>query len=211
MKYKVKWIEDHMGITRNMIRRYEKKGVISKNENGKDREFDEADLIQLWNIRVMVSLGFSLDEVKEIMCGSNLREVSEKRIKILKEEWRDLQGKINFLNVVKTTGEIPSCFKWSTNHFEEIYNLALMQYVSPLERAKDIWSLMDMLQLLHKLCETKDETIIEELYKWYGIGDDRDVFVQVFETYLLCDARFEEIFGKEKCCELSALIANYGK
>lgn len=211
MKYKVKWIEDHMSITRNMIRRYEKKGVISKNENGKDREFDENDLNQLWNIRVMVSLGFSLDEVKEIMCGSNLREVSEKRLRALNEEYRDLQGKINFLNVVKTTGEIPSCFKRSTNNFEEIYNLGLIQYVSPFERAKDIWKLMDMLQLLHKLCETKDETIIEELYKWYGIGNDRDVFVQVFETYLLCDVRFEEIFGKEKCCELSALIANYGK
>ena len=25
------------------------------------------------------------------------------------------------------------------------------------------------------------------------------------------DERFEEIFGKEKCCELSALIATYGK
>ena len=32
-----------MGITRNMIRRYEKKGVISKNE-GKDGEFDEEGL-----------------------------------------------------------------------------------------------------------------------------------------------------------------------
>lgn len=211
MKYKVKWIEDHMSITRNMIRRYEKKGVISKNENGKDREFDENDLNQLWNIRVMVSLGFSLDDVKEILSGSNLRKVSEKRLRALNEKYRDLQGKINFLNVVKTTGEIPSCFKRSTNNFEEIYNLGLMQYVSPFERAKDIWALMDMLQLLHKLCETKDETIIEELYKWYGIGNDRDVFVQVFETYLLCDVRFEEIFGKEKCCELSALIATYGK
>ena len=36
MKYKVKWIEDHMSITRNMIRRYEKKGVILRNEKGKD-------------------------------------------------------------------------------------------------------------------------------------------------------------------------------
>ena len=122
MKYKVKWIEEHMGITRNMIRRYEKKGVISKNENGKDREFDENDLIQLWNIRVMVSLGFSLDDVKEVLCGSNLREVSEKRLRVLKEEYRDLQGKINFLNVVKITGEMPSCFKVSANNFEEIYN-----------------------------------------------------------------------------------------
>lgn len=57
MKYKVKWIEDHMGITRNMIRRYEKKGVISKNEEGKDREFDEEGLRQLWDIRVLGSLG----------------------------------------------------------------------------------------------------------------------------------------------------------
>lgn len=47
MKYKVKWIEEHMGITRNMIRRYEKKGVISKNEEGKDREFDEVLITKL--------------------------------------------------------------------------------------------------------------------------------------------------------------------
>lgn len=33
-----------MGITRNMIRRYEKKGVISKNEEGKDGEFDAMSL-----------------------------------------------------------------------------------------------------------------------------------------------------------------------
>lgn len=132
MKYKVKWIEDHMSITRNMIRRYEKKGVILRNEKGKDREFDEDDLIQLWNIRVMVSLGFSLDDVKEILSGSNLRKVSDKKI-------------------------------------------------------------------------------MDELYEWFGIGNDREIFVQVFETYLLCDERFEETFGKEKCCELSALIATYGK
>ena len=37
-----------MGITRNMIRRYEKKGVISKNEEGKDGEFDEEGLRYLW-------------------------------------------------------------------------------------------------------------------------------------------------------------------
>ena len=56
-----------------------------------------------------------------------------------------------------------------------------------------------------------DKKIIDELYEWFGIGNDREIFVQVFETYLLCDERFEEIFGKEKCCELSALIATYGK
>ena len=52
MKYKVKWIEEHMGITRNMIRRYEKKGVISKNKEGKDREFDEEGL-RHWKITML--------------------------------------------------------------------------------------------------------------------------------------------------------------
>lgn len=80
MKYKVKWIEEHMGITRNMIRRYEKKGVISKNEEGKDREFDEEGLRQLWDIRMLVRLGFSLDEVKEILSEGNLKELSQRKL-----------------------------------------------------------------------------------------------------------------------------------
>ncbi|MFZ2243264.1 MAG: hypothetical protein WAV80_00740, partial [Blautia wexlerae] len=94
--------------------------------------------------------------------------MSEKRLRALNEEYRDLQGKINFLNVVKITGEMPSCFKVSANNFEEIYNLGLIQYVSPFERAKDIWALMDMLQLLEKLCDTSDKKIMDELYEWFG-------------------------------------------
>ena len=86
MKYKVKWIEEHMGITRNMIRRYEKKGVISKNEEGKDREFDEEGLRQLWDIRMLVSLGFSLDEVKEILSEGNLKQ--KRCIEYSSDNWR---------------------------------------------------------------------------------------------------------------------------
>ena len=107
MKYKVKWIEEHLGITRNMIRRYEKKGVILKNEEGKDREFDEEGLRQLWNIKVLVSLGFSLDEVKEIMSEGNLKELSQRKLGELDRKCVDLQSKIDLLNRVKITGELP--------------------------------------------------------------------------------------------------------
>lgn len=84
-----------MGITRNMIRRYKKKGVISKNEEGKDREFDEEWLRQLWDIRVVVSLGVSLDEVKEIMSEGNLKELSQKKLGELDKKCVDLQSKID--------------------------------------------------------------------------------------------------------------------
>ena len=72
MKYKVKWIEEHMGITRNMIRRYEKKGVISKNEEGKDREFDEEGLRQLWDIRMLVRLQSKKDVLNIVQITGEL-------------------------------------------------------------------------------------------------------------------------------------------
>ena len=117
MKYKVKWIEDHMGITRNMIRRYKKKGVISKNEEGKDREFDEEGLRQLWDIRVLVSLGFSLDEVKEIMSEGNLKELSQRKLGELDKKCVDLQSKIDLLNRVCITGKLPCCLEDVINEF----------------------------------------------------------------------------------------------
>lgn len=111
MKYKVKWIEEHMGITRNMIRRYEKKGVISKNEEGKDREFDEEGLRQLWDIRMLVRLGFSLDEVKEILSEGNLKELSQRKLGELDKKCEDLQSKKDLLNIVQITGELPCCLE----------------------------------------------------------------------------------------------------
>lgn len=111
MKYKVKWIEEHLGITRNMIRRYEKKRVISKNKEGKDREFDEEGLRQLWNIRALVSLGFSLDEVKEIMNEGNLKELSQRKLRKLDKKCVDLQSKIDLLNRACITGKLPCCLE----------------------------------------------------------------------------------------------------
>ena len=104
-------IEEHMGITRNMIRRYEKKGVISKNEEGKDREFDEEGLRQLWDIRMLVRLGFSLDEVKEILSEGNLKELSQRKLGELDKKCEDLQSKKDLLNIVQITGELPCCLE----------------------------------------------------------------------------------------------------
>ena len=54
--------------------------MISKNEEEKDREFDEEGLRQLWDIRMLVRLGFSLDEVKEILSEGNLKELSQRKL-----------------------------------------------------------------------------------------------------------------------------------
>ena len=43
----------------------------------------------------MVSLGFSLDEVKEIMSEGNLKELSQKKLGELDKKCVDLQSKID--------------------------------------------------------------------------------------------------------------------
>ena len=64
MKYKVKWIEEHLGITRNMIRRYEKKGVILKNE-------EETSLL----LRYLCFKVFKDDETKELLEANNVTQI----------------------------------------------------------------------------------------------------------------------------------------
>lgn len=132
--------------------------MISKNEKGKDRQFDENELMKLWNIRVLVSIGFTLDEVKEIMGGKDLNKIIEDKLKELRYKYRDLKGKINFLNILKMTGKIPHCFDVVTNEFEKIYDLGLTQYASPFDKESDIWNVLEMLILLHHVGESKNQS-----------------------------------------------------
>mgnify|MGYP003245045114 CR=1 FL=1 len=47
MKYKVKWIEEYLGITRNMIRRYEKNEVKEIMNEGNLKELSQRKLGEL--------------------------------------------------------------------------------------------------------------------------------------------------------------------
>ena len=53
MGYRVKWVEDNLGITRDALRYLEKQGVLPKNKDKKPREYDDDDIHSLWMIRVL--------------------------------------------------------------------------------------------------------------------------------------------------------------
>lgn len=60
---------------------------------------------------MLVSLGFSLDEVKEILSEGNLKELSQRKLGELDKKCEDLQSKKDVLNIVQITGELPCCLE----------------------------------------------------------------------------------------------------
>ena len=87
MNYKIKWIEENLGITQNMIRRYEKEGLLPENKEGRDRAFTQEDLMKLWHIRIFVKMGFSLSEIKELIHEGGLSKLAlDQKMKELEKE-----------------------------------------------------------------------------------------------------------------------------
>ena len=60
---------------------------------------------------MLASLGFSLDEVKEILSEENLKELSQRKLGELDKKCENLQSKKNLLNIVKIIGELPCCLE----------------------------------------------------------------------------------------------------
>ena len=60
---------------------------------------------------MLASLGFSLDEVKEILSEENLKELSQRKLGELDKKCEDLQSEKNLLNIVQIIGELRCCLE----------------------------------------------------------------------------------------------------
>jgi len=46
--FKVKWVEDNLGVTRKALRKFEEKGLMPKNEDGQYRDYTDEDIEALF-------------------------------------------------------------------------------------------------------------------------------------------------------------------
>ena len=91
MGYQVKWLEENLGITRDMIRNYEKMELIPRNNGGaksgkaRYRDYTWEQVEALWLIRANQAFGFTLREIKEMAYESNLdmRDMIDEKIQYL--------------------------------------------------------------------------------------------------------------------------------
>ena len=63
MGYKVKWVEDNLGVTRKALRGFEEAGLMPKNIGRQYRDYDEDDIDRIWTIRVLQGMGYKLKEI----------------------------------------------------------------------------------------------------------------------------------------------------
>ena len=67
MGYKVKWVEDNLGVTRKALRVFEKAGLMPENKGGQYRDYDDDDIDHIWTIRVLQGMGYSIKEICDMV------------------------------------------------------------------------------------------------------------------------------------------------
>ena len=115
MGYKVKWVEDNLGITRKAIRVFEDAGLMPKNgarkyESNKCRDYTEDDIDRLWAIRVLQGMGYTIKEISQMFSNKEFDFDSSiaKKIKELEKEKDKLERHLGYAKAIKLTGRFPS-------------------------------------------------------------------------------------------------------
>ena len=67
MGYKVKWVEDNLGVTRKALRVFEKAGLMPENKESRYRDYDDDNIDRIWTIRVLQGMGYSIKEISDLV------------------------------------------------------------------------------------------------------------------------------------------------
>lgn len=121
MGYKVKWVEDHLGISRKALRNYERLGLMPPNKGGKYRDYSDEDIDRIWSIRILQGVGYSLTEIRELMDNpeADFYKSISKKVVELERKRDDITNFIEFAKTIKITGRIPTTKKVGSIRYSE--------------------------------------------------------------------------------------------
>ena len=135
MGYKVKWVEDNLGVSRKALRGFEKAGLMSPNENSQYRDYDDDDIDRIWAIRVLQGMGYSIKEIVQMVNdesfdfdGSMTRKVLE-----LEEKKKKIERHLGYAKKIKLTGRFPTRPK----------EMGKMKFEEFQEKALESWNIDD--------------------------------------------------------------------
>lgn len=109
MGYKVKWVEDNLGVSRKALRGFEKAGLMPENKDGQYRDYDDDDIDRIWTIRVLQGMGYSIKEIVTIVNDDNFDFDSSlsKKVEELEEEKKKVERHLGYAKTIKFTGRFP--------------------------------------------------------------------------------------------------------
>ena len=157
MGYKVKWVEENLGVSRKALRGFEKFGLMPPNENGGYRDYSDEDINRIWSIRVQQGMGYSLKEISAIAEDENFDfdESLAEKVKQLEKEKAEVEKHLGYAKTIKLTGRFPSRPKeMGTVKFDEFY-----------EKALNEWNINDTPQT-QQYQEIADMILSQSEYEW---------------------------------------------
>ena len=179
MGYTIKWLEDNLGITRDMIRYYEDKELISsQKERNKTnyREYSEETINRIWSIKLLISIGFTIGEIISFEKNNNFNfyDILSKKVEQLEWKSKEILKCLEFAKTIKATGLIP--YKTTTN------GIKLSDFI---EFSRNNWNAFDDPQgrkwmyavdtLLSKTKENYDETDLKKVLSTFENVDEEQI------------------------------------
>ncbi len=125
MGYSVKWVVENLGITRDMLRYYEKEKLIpvdgTRNSSNKYRDYSEEDIERIWGIKLLIGIGFSAKEIRAFDSDSNFSfyDAMTDKVEQLEKRRDEIITYLGFAKTIKMTGRIPNTTSVGTMKFDD--------------------------------------------------------------------------------------------
>lgn len=149
MGYKVKWVEDNLGVSRKALRNFEKYGLMPANEGGGYRDYSDEDIERIWTIRLFQGMGYTLKELVDLSERDDFDfDASlETKIRELEVEKAKIERHLGYAQHIKLTGRFPSRQKdMGTITFEEFQEKSLNEWnVNTDPEAKKYQEIADLI------------------------------------------------------------------
>lgn len=168
MGYKVKWVEDNLGVSRKALRNFEKLGLMPANEGGGYRDYSDEDIDRIWTIRLFQGMGYSLKELVSLAESDavDFDTSLEKKINELEEKKAEIERHLGYAQNIKLTGRFPSRpKKMGSVTFGEFYEKSLSQWnVNSNPEAKKYKEIADL--ILNTPKDELEDTDIGRLFSF---------------------------------------------
>lgn len=222
MGYNTHWIEKYMGITRKTLLTYEDRGFVTpqRNPDTNFREYSDEELMRIWQIKLLVELGYSFKEIVELGQDEKItiRDSINIKIKKLEQEKERIEQLIGVARMIKVTGRVPTIktdklgekvfedffqfvkANWNVNTDPQLSKYAtLIEHLS--EKPQDEWTEKEMLQFMEYTDDAQLEMALT-IHQYYmdildrkslGVGDIsiQGVVQQLYDYFRIKCSEYE--------------------
>lgn len=138
MGYSVKWVFENLGITRDMLRYYEKEKLLpaneSRNPTNKYRDYSDEDIERIWGIKLLIGIGFTAKEINALMNDPDFDfdTAITKKVEELERKHDESLINLEYAKSIKLLGRVPTTSKIGSMKFNDF-----------LEYAHENWNFYD--------------------------------------------------------------------